>query len=38
LVTEAVVDAGIASALLWEFRKAGGILTEIKGCAIWQIL
>jgi hypothetical protein len=38
LVTEVVVDAGIASVLLWEFRKASGILTEAKGCAIWQIL
>ncbi|KAJ7795283.1 hypothetical protein B0H14DRAFT_3496078 [Mycena olivaceomarginata] len=31
LVTEVVVDAGIASALLWEFRKASGIVTETKG-------
>jgi hypothetical protein len=38
LVTEVAVNAGIASALLWEFRKASGILTETKGCAIWQIL
>ncbi|KAF7350021.1 hypothetical protein MVEN_01303800 [Mycena venus] len=28
LVTELAVDAGIASALLWEFRKARGILIE----------
>jgi hypothetical protein len=38
LVTGAVVDAGIALVLLWEFRKASGILTEAKGCAISQIL
>jgi hypothetical protein len=38
LGTEATVDAGITLALLWEFRKASGILTETKGCAIWQIL
>jgi hypothetical protein len=38
LVTEVTVDAGITSALLWEFRRAGGILTDTKGCAIWQIL
>ncbi|KAJ7829290.1 hypothetical protein B0H14DRAFT_3717621 [Mycena olivaceomarginata] len=31
LVTEATVDAGITLALLWEFRKASGILTETKG-------
>ncbi|KAJ7331354.1 hypothetical protein DFH08DRAFT_881442, partial [Mycena albidolilacea] len=31
LITEVVVDAGIASVLLWEFRKASGILTEAKG-------
>ncbi|KAJ7309269.1 hypothetical protein DFH08DRAFT_899413 [Mycena albidolilacea] len=31
LVTEVVVDAGIASALLWEFRKASGILIQTKG-------
>ncbi|KAF7369685.1 hypothetical protein MVEN_00299700 [Mycena venus] len=31
LITEVVVDTGIASALLWEFRKASGILTETKG-------
>ncbi|KAJ7309277.1 hypothetical protein DFH08DRAFT_899427, partial [Mycena albidolilacea] len=31
LVTEVAVDAGITSALLWEFRKARGILTETKG-------
>ncbi|KAJ6538078.1 hypothetical protein B0H19DRAFT_1240635 [Mycena capillaripes] len=30
LVTEAAVDAGIASALLWEFRKASAILTETR--------
>jgi hypothetical protein len=38
LVTEVAVDVGITSALLWEFRKASSILTEAKGCAIWQIL
>jgi hypothetical protein len=38
LVTEVTVNAGIVSALLWEFRKARGILTDTKGCAIWQIL
>jgi hypothetical protein len=38
LVTEVTVDASITSALLWEFRKASSILTETKGCAIWQIL
>jgi hypothetical protein len=38
LVTEVVVDAGIASALLWEFKKASGILIHTKGCAICQIL
>jgi hypothetical protein len=37
-ITGAVVDAGIALVLLWEFRKASGILTEAKGCAISQIL
>ncbi|KAJ7302900.1 hypothetical protein DFH08DRAFT_904619, partial [Mycena albidolilacea] len=31
LVTGAAVDAGIALALLWEFRKASGILTEATG-------
>ncbi|KAJ7831059.1 hypothetical protein B0H14DRAFT_3872368 [Mycena olivaceomarginata] len=31
LVTEVIVDAGIVSVLLWEFRKASGILTEAKG-------
>ncbi|KAJ6522008.1 hypothetical protein B0H19DRAFT_1277553 [Mycena capillaripes] len=31
VVTEVTVDAGITSALLWEFRKASGILTETKG-------
>ncbi|KAJ7829309.1 hypothetical protein B0H14DRAFT_3717664 [Mycena olivaceomarginata] len=31
LVTEATVNAGITSAVLWEFRKARGILTETKG-------
>ncbi|KAJ7321712.1 hypothetical protein DFH08DRAFT_889357, partial [Mycena albidolilacea] len=31
LVTEVAVNAGIASALLLEFRKASGILTETKG-------
>ncbi|KAJ7309281.1 hypothetical protein DFH08DRAFT_1049915 [Mycena albidolilacea] len=31
LVTEVAVDVGITSALLWEFRKARGILTETKG-------
>ncbi|KAJ7805119.1 hypothetical protein B0H14DRAFT_3485404 [Mycena olivaceomarginata] len=31
LVTEFVVDAGIASALLWEFKKASGILIHTKG-------
>ncbi|KAJ7348517.1 hypothetical protein DFH08DRAFT_1079946 [Mycena albidolilacea] len=30
-VTEVTVDAGITSALLWEFRKASSILTETKG-------
>ncbi|KAF7344919.1 hypothetical protein MVEN_01654300 [Mycena venus] len=30
LVTEVAVDAGIASALLWEFRKARGILIETR--------
>jgi hypothetical protein len=35
LVTEVAVDAGIASALLWEFRKAREILTETRRCAIW---
>ncbi|KAJ7807043.1 hypothetical protein B0H13DRAFT_2154417 [Mycena leptocephala] len=30
LVTEVAVDAGIASALLWEFRKAREILTETR--------
>ncbi|KAF7348954.1 hypothetical protein MVEN_01416100 [Mycena venus] len=30
LVTEFAVDAGIASVLLWEFRKARGILTETR--------
>jgi hypothetical protein len=36
LVTEFAVDAGIASVLLWEFRKARGTLTETRRCAIWQ--
>ncbi|KAJ7862464.1 hypothetical protein B0H14DRAFT_3612582 [Mycena olivaceomarginata] len=31
LVTEVTVDAGITSALLWEFRKASSILTETTG-------
>ncbi|KAJ7926884.1 hypothetical protein B0H13DRAFT_1972109 [Mycena leptocephala] len=30
LVTEVAVNAGIASVLLWEFRKAKGILTETR--------
>ncbi|KAJ6526349.1 hypothetical protein B0H19DRAFT_1275709 [Mycena capillaripes] len=30
LVTEVAVDVGIASVLLWEFRKAKGILTEAR--------
>ncbi|KAJ7354063.1 hypothetical protein DFH08DRAFT_803981 [Mycena albidolilacea] len=38
LVTEVTVNVSITSALLWEFRKASSILTEAKGCAIWQIL
>jgi hypothetical protein len=35
LVIDLVVDAGIASVLLWEFRKARGILKETQRCAIW---
>ncbi|KAJ7798027.1 hypothetical protein B0H14DRAFT_3492973 [Mycena olivaceomarginata] len=31
LVTEVTVNAGITSALLWEFRKARGIATDTKG-------
>ncbi|KAJ6449455.1 hypothetical protein C8R45DRAFT_1084233 [Mycena sanguinolenta] len=31
LLTEVAVDAGIASVLVWEFRKARGILTETRG-------
>ncbi|KAF7346705.1 hypothetical protein MSAN_01808400 [Mycena sanguinolenta] len=38
LVTEVVVDSGITSVLLWEFRKAEGILTETRGCVMWQFV
>ncbi|KAF7344920.1 hypothetical protein MVEN_01654400 [Mycena venus] len=37
LVTEVAVDAGIASVLLWEFRKARGILTETRRCFIFRL-
>jgi hypothetical protein len=38
LVTEVIVNAGIAAVLLWEFRKAKGILTETRRCAIWEFI
>jgi hypothetical protein len=38
MVTELAVNAGIASVLLWEFRKARGILTETRRCTIWQFV
>jgi hypothetical protein len=37
VVTEVTVNAGITSALLWEFRKTRGIATDTKGYASWQI-
>jgi hypothetical protein len=38
MVSELAVDAGIASVLLWEFRKARGILTETRRCTIRQFI
>jgi hypothetical protein len=37
LVTEVIVDLGIAAALLWELRKARGIMVERRRCGTWQL-
>ena len=37
-MTELAVDAGIALALLLEFRKARGILIESQRCTIWRFI
>jgi hypothetical protein len=36
LVTEAIIDLGIAAALLWELRKARGIMIERRRYGTWQ--